>query len=131
LSKKQTAAYCQILLDHGMIDHDGNGWRILPAGEAAIPQLYECVRERRLLSALGLGDSAKRGKIRRRVSVRDRYAVLAAGACAACGRTPLEHGVVLHVDHIVPVSQGGGNERDNLQALCWACNMGKSDIHAP
>jgi 5-methylcytosine-specific restriction endonuclease McrA len=29
------------------------------------------------------------------------------------------------VDHIRPVSRGGGNHRDNLQPMCAPCNMAK------
>ena len=32
-----------------------------------------------------------------------------------------------HIDHIVPVNQGGTNDRDNLQLLCAGCNLRKSD----
>jgi len=34
----------------------------------------------------------------------------------------------LEVDHIVPVSLGGKNTKDNLRVLCSACNHGKSNI---
>jgi len=49
--------------------------------------------------------------------------------CAMCNRTPQEHGVVVHVDHIIPKSR---NPRialcfDNLQVLCEDCNLGKSN----
>lgn len=47
--------------------------------------------------------------------------------CRACGRTPREDGVKLHVDHIVAVANGGGSTPDNLQTLCQDCNLGKSD----
>ena len=40
-----------------------------------------------------------------------------------CGQ-PLDEGSA-HVDHIVPVSAGGGNEPENLQALCAFCNISK------
>jgi len=48
--------------------------------------------------------------------------------CQYCGRG-IEDGVKLNVDHIIPVSKGGKTEEDNLQTLCWECNIGKgSDI---
>ena len=37
----------------------------------------------------------------------------------------------LHVDHIVPKSQGGTDEDDNLRVLCSACNQGRGNIQAP
>jgi len=60
-----------------------------------------------------------------------RYKVLEAyqGRCVLCHRTPHQHEVVLHVDHIIPKSH---NPRialcfDNLQILCNDCNEGKSN----
>lgn len=47
--------------------------------------------------------------------------------CCTCGRSPVQHGVVLHVDHIVAVAKGGTNEPSNLRALCAECNLGKGD----
>lgn len=46
--------------------------------------------------------------------------------CQYCGATP--PGVLLHCDHIEPVSKGGKTEMDNLVTACEACNQGKSDI---
>ncbi|MFN8994909.1 MAG: HNH endonuclease, partial [Pseudomonadota bacterium] len=127
LSKHGIVPYLRHLRHTGAIAVDGNGYVLLPAGRAMIPQLYECVRERRLLHALRLFNADVRSGMRRTVRLRDRYAVLAAGRCECCGRTVADHGIVLHVDHIVPVARGGSNERSNLQALCDTCNAGKSD----
>jgi len=43
--------------------------------------------------------------------------------CQYCGKTPPE--VTLHVDHIIPVKEGGGNEPENLRTACDECNLGK------
>lgn len=40
--------------------------------------------------------------------------------CQLCGSTD-----DLCIDHIVPVSKGGGDELDNLQVLCRSCNSRK------
>ncbi|MCE2500620.1 MAG: HNH endonuclease [Dehalococcoidia bacterium] len=32
-----------------------------------------------------------------------------------------------HIDHKIPVNQGGTNDRGNLQLLCAPCNLRKSD----
>lgn len=39
--------------------------------------------------------------------------------------------VRLHVDHIIPISQGGANDKTNLRTLCSACNQGRSNISMP
>lgn len=44
--------------------------------------------------------------------------------CRYCGRCPPD--VVLHVDHIEPVSAGGSNEPSNLITACQDCNSGKA-----
>lgn len=51
------------------------------------------------------------------------------GVCMCCGRSPSEHGVVLHVDHIQPKSLRPdlALRLDNLQVLCEDCNLGKSN----
>lgn len=46
--------------------------------------------------------------------------------CAYCGTTPPS--VVLQVDHINPVANGGSNDIDNLITSCQPCNIGKGAI---
>ena len=43
--------------------------------------------------------------------------------CQYCGAHP--PGVLLHVDHIVAVAEGGTNAIDNLATACAPCNVGK------
>lgn len=45
--------------------------------------------------------------------------------CQYCGAKAPD--VVLHVDHINPVSKGGDSEIINLLTSCEPCNLGKSD----
>jgi hypothetical protein len=44
------------------------------------------------------------------------------GRCAVC-LTNLA--VSYHVDHIIPLRRGGGNDKSNLQLLCVSCNCSK------
>ena len=46
--------------------------------------------------------------------------------CQMCGASAAD-GATLHIDHIIPVSLDGRTVADNLQTLCAACNMGKSN----
>lgn len=59
------------------------------------------------------------------VSTRTRFEVFKRDrfTCAYCGRTPPE--VLLHVDHVVPVAAGGGDDMTNLITSCQTCNLGK------
>jgi hypothetical protein len=43
-----------------------------------------------------------------------------------CGQRPPE--VVLVVDHVVPVKEGGGDEAANLVTSCFNCNAGKGAV---
>jgi hypothetical protein len=60
-----------------------------------------------------------------------RYKVLQGGRsiCVECGRSPDNtRGLIVHVDHKIPVSQGGSNDITNLQVLCKDCNLGKGPL---
>lgn len=72
----------------------------------------------------------KKDGSRKGLSSRVRAEVLAPKRCAQCGRTPLDHGVVLVVDHKVPRDWGGTDDIDNLQPLCEECNSGKKAFYA-
>lgn len=76
--------------------------------EAPVPN-EEKVRQRRRITP----------ELRYRIIKRDLY------RCRACGLSVAD-GAILHVDHIQPVSKGGGSEESNLQTLCASCNLGKS-----
>ena len=58
--------------------------------------------------------------------------------CLQCGAGPGDpdpfnpnRKIRLHIDHIIPASQGGTDEQDNLRVLCSACNQGRSNIQTP
>lgn len=59
-------------------------------------------------------------KLRFEVFKRDSF------TCQYCGRKAPD--VILHVDHITPVSKGGTNDLMNLVTACQECNSGKSNV---
>ncbi len=62
-----------------------------------------------------------------RIRVMERYGC----KCMMCGRSPKDHGIVIHVDHIKPKSKYPHLALDfnNLQLLCEDCNIGKSNLY--
>lgn len=62
---------------------------------------------------------------RKAISKKDRFEVFKRDhfTCQYCGRRAPD--VVLHVDHIDPVANGGTNEITNLITACSDCNGGK------
>lgn len=58
--------------------------------------------------------------------------------CQRCGNGPGDadpfnpgRKIRLHIDHILPISQGGTDTKENLRVLCSACNQGKSNVQPP
>lgn len=62
---------------------------------------------------------------RKAISKKTRFEVFKRDAfvCVYCGAHP--PAVLLHVDHIVAVANGGTNDPDNLVTACGPCNLGK------
>lgn len=48
--------------------------------------------------------------------------------CLFCGVSAKK--AELQIDHVIPFSQGGSNDINNLQTLCSDCNLGKSNRFA-
>ncbi len=58
--------------------------------------------------------------------------------CQLCGAGPGDidpfnpnRKVRLHIDHIIPISQAGTDDKDNLRVLCSVCNQGRSNVQIP
>lgn len=47
--------------------------------------------------------------------------------CTYCGASPKDGVTLLHVDHILAKSKGGGDNLENLTTACEQCNLGKSN----
>jgi hypothetical protein len=62
---------------------------------------------------------------RKPVSKRVRFSVFARDqfTCVYCGQQP--PAVMLEIEHVIPVSQGGTNDEANLRCSCRDCNAGK------
>lgn len=59
-------------------------------------------------------------RLRFSIFTRDGY------TCRYCGKQAGD--VILHIDHIIPVSKGGTNDESNLITSCIDCNLGKSNL---
>ena len=58
-------------------------------------------------------------KVRFEVLKRDKF------TCQWCGKSAVQDDVILEIDHIVPVKEGGDNNILNLVTSCFDCNRGK------
>lgn len=65
----------------------------------------------------------------RTITPKERFSVFKRDGyrCRICGLSADDEGVVLNLDHIVPVIKGGRSNLENLWTLCFKCNAGKSD----
>lgn len=76
-----------------------------------------------------VGDMKMRCGIRRdrrwpiSASIRASVIIESGGKCVKCGSTER-----LQIDHIVPVKNGGPDDRENLQVLCQPCNLKKGTM---
>jgi len=52
---------------------------------------------------------------------------IAKGRCQMCGKTVVDDGIKLQIDHKVPQTWGGLTVIENLWAICEPCNNGKRD----
>lgn len=46
--------------------------------------------------------------------------------CRYCGANAVA--TLLHVDHVIAVAEGGGDDPENLVTACADCNLGKSSV---
>lgn len=71
------------------------------------------------------GDSAPKINTRKSIGKKTRFEVFKRDSftCQYCGGKAPD--VILHVDHIDPVANGGGNDIMNLVTACEGCNLGK------
>jgi len=85
--------------------------KLIAEGQAAIDDFkarqYEA---RRKIAAIAISNES----LRIQIFSRDGW------ACKHCSTKEN-----LSIDHIIPVKRGGGNEPENLQALCIPCNSSK------
>jgi 5-methylcytosine-specific restriction endonuclease McrA len=66
----------------------------------------------------------------RTANLRQRFRVMKRDGfkCILCGASPaLNPGCELHIDHIIPWSNGGETIEENLRTLCSNCNLGRSN----
>lgn len=84
-----------------------------------------CLKCRELRDKAVLEKKAEVSKAREAIFLRDEY------KCVYCGHSSIEHGVILHVDHVYPRSKGGKNDLFNLVTSCQGCNLKKVNTILP
>jgi hypothetical protein len=109
--------------------------RIQPAHQGGHPDArastscHERHRASGLPPAVRAGMAPVKGTRRARdpLPARLRFGVLQRDGfrCRYCGRPGTAPGVILHVDHVVPLAHGGATTAVNLLTACEECNLGK------
>ena len=90
----------------------------VPMNEETITELINRLESKLSLEALAKEQRALvTSKLRAYIKERDNY------TCCNCGNSIYnEPNLLLEIDHINPISNGGLTTEDNLQTLCWKCN---------
>ena len=90
----------------------------VPMNEENIIELIKQLESKLSLEALSKEQRAlMTSKLRAYIKERDNY------TCCNCGNSIYtEPNLLLEIDHINPISNGGLTTEDNLQTLCWKCN---------
>lgn len=81
------------------------------------------------LAILGKSATQKTDRIAMSTSTRVKVYQQGNGICAICGK-PVSY-EEFTIDHIIPLSRGGGNELNNLQIACKGCNELKNNRTDP
>jgi 5-methylcytosine-specific restriction endonuclease McrA len=64
---------------------------------------------------------------KRRTSFRKRVETRARQRCEYCRSPQSAYGYRFHLEHIVPLADGGSNDFENRALACAACNLAKCD----
>ena len=114
--------------DQAQKDAHESGDLVLHEGKLLTPE--QKIREERRLEEKRRREEERANRPKRqaftateRAVVRDALYKKQQGRCIACRRKMPKD--VFHIDHILPVAEGGTNEVRNLQLLCPTCNTRK------
>lgn len=86
------------------------------AWNSAHPEVMRAIQHRRRARKQGNGGSFTAAEWQALVTQYDHR-------CLMCGKQ--EPAIMLTMDHVVPISQGGSNDISNIQPLCSTCNSSK------
>lgn len=81
---------------------------------------WDSVRQGKGLTPMASNRKALTKRLRFEIFKRDEF------TCQYCGNRPPK--VILEIDHIFCVAEGGTNDEANLVTSCFDCNRGKADV---